>query len=66
MVLNCSQAVAEINSYCMLCEKYASSMCIVLAWAREKKGTSVTHILAEYTRGRGMTRFFIEFSDCSG
>ena len=59
MVLNCSQAVAEINSYCMLCEKYASSKCTLLAWAREEKGTSVTHIRAEYIRGRGMTRFFI-------
>ena len=57
MVQNCSQVVAEINSYCMLCEKYASSMCTLLAWASEEKGTSVTHILAEYIRGRGMTRF---------
>ena len=59
MVQNCSQAVAEINSYCMLCDKYASSMCTLLAWASEEKGTSVTHIPGEYIRGRGMTRFFI-------
>ena len=28
-------------------------------YLREEKGTFVTHILAEYIRGRGMTRFFI-------